>query len=102
MDLIQKASKLGYKHYTEFTVGGLDKLPISNNSKQIEYCFLQRWLRETHNIHISIDYGELSNKYMGTINSVNNRTVIELECIYCTYEEALEEGLTQSLKLIKL
>ena len=40
MNLIQEASKLGYKHYTEFTIEELDKLPLNNPNKQIEYYFI--------------------------------------------------------------
>jgi len=61
---------------------------------------LQKWLREKHNIHITIAYGELSNKYMGDINQVDKRILIDLECIYSSYEEALEAGLQEALKLI--
>ena len=35
MDLIQKANKLGYKHYTEFTMEELDNLSLENSNKQI-------------------------------------------------------------------
>jgi hypothetical protein len=60
---------------------------------------IQKWLRENHNIHISISYGELSKKYMGDVNSVNTR-FIDLECKYSTYEEVLEAGVVKALKLI--
>lgn len=98
MDLIQKASKLGYKHYTECTVGELDKLPISNNSKQIEYCFLQKWLREVHNIIISINFNHDIKQYC---NSIEDTYYYEFYYDwYNTYEEALEVGLQEALKLI--
>ena len=103
MDLIQKASKLGYKHYTEFTVGELDKLPISNNSKQIEYCFLQKWLREEHHLIVIVayQYEHDSTPYSYWIYKENNslplnQWINDLK----TYEEALEMGLQEALKLI--
>lgn len=107
MDLIQKASKLGYKHYTEFTVGELDKLPISNNSKQIEYCFLQKWLREVHNIDCNISLN-LNNEYSCHIFknklSINkDKDIWNGEGITPNgkdYEVVLEEGLQEALKLI--
>ena len=42
MDLIKIASKLGCRHYTEFTVEELDELPLSNPNKQIEYEYKNR------------------------------------------------------------
>lgn len=113
MDLIQKASKLGYKHYTEFTVGELDKLPISNNSKQIEYCFLQKWLREVHDIIVTSKpyQDDVSNE---TDEDIEFQTLWENEILdvkdsynifsdntfYHSCEEALEAGLYQALLLI--
>lgn len=83
MDLIQKASKLGYKHYMEFTIDELDKLQLNNSNKQIEYYFIQKWLREKHNIHINIRYEEYfyrsQHKYFhfdinnGSITDVTNQ-----------------------------
>lgn len=61
---------------------------------------LQKWLREKHNLHITIAYGDLSNKYMGDIMSQDGKMLVGIECIYDTYEEALEAGLQEALKLI--
>lgn len=116
MDLIQKASKLGYKHYTEFTVKELDKLPISNNSKQIECYFIQKWLREVHNIdvnpictykngirlyHLGIIFINSNNK----IDTIILKSKIEerehINMLFKNYEEALEVGIFEALKLIK-
>lgn len=100
MDLIQKVNKLGYKHYTEFTIEELDKLPLSNLNKQIEYFFIQKWLREEHDIFIWC----LPNEYVLDTwhfrietREIPNKTLSEH---YKTYEEALEKGLQQTLKLI--
>lgn len=105
MDLIQKANKLGYKHYTEFTVEELDNLSLENSNKQIEYYFIQKWLREKYNIYIFIytmesldgliyfDFGikQIINWLTDKSNKPNN---------FDTYEEALEKGLQEALKLI--
>lgn len=102
MDLIQKANKLGYKHYTEFTVEELDKLPISNNNKQIEYYFIQKWLREVHSISINID-DYITNgkvKFDYRVKELGSQD-FEDNGPYKTYEEALEQGLYQAVKLIK-
>ena len=106
MDLIQKASKLGYKHYTEFTVGELDKLPISNNSKQIEYCFLQKWLRETHKIYVTAspsytDGSDNKKHYFELFYGKTLRLFGDKYSYFPTYEEALEVGLFEALNLIK-
>lgn len=55
---------------------------------------LQKWLREKCNIHITIWYNELTEKYR--IDTPENLDGIE----YSTYEQALEEGLYEALKLI--
>ena len=106
MDLIQKANKLGYKHYTEFTVEELDNLSLENSNKQIEYYFIQKWLREKHNILV-----EPSWEGTHEIYSINYRIIILGSTIYkdfrgCfdgqSYEQALEVGLQEALKLIKI
>ena len=55
---------------------------------------LQKWLRELYNKHITIWYNELTEKYR--IDTPENLDEIE----YNTYEQALEEGLYQALKLL--
>lgn len=100
MDLIQKANKLGYKHYTEFTIEELDNLPLGNSNKQIEYYFIQKWIREVHNIHITI-FSQSQESWMYRITKKGQKLEDGLygEDFY-TYEEALEEGLYQALLLI--
>lgn len=54
--LIQKATELGYIEYCElFTVKGLDALSLSNFIKQIEYYFIQKWLRESYDIDVMVN-----------------------------------------------
>ena len=72
MDLIQKASNLGYKHYTEYTLQELDKLSINNINKQIEYYLIQKWLREIHNVFINIGHRPHSQKFYFTITGKYN------------------------------
>ena len=55
---------------------------------------LQKWLREKCNIHITIWYNELTEKYR--IDTPENLDGIE----YSTYEQALGKGLYEALKLI--
>jgi len=61
---------------------------------------LQKWLREKHNIQITIlrgfDGGSKNWFYIGEIGLVIANKRVSLG----TYEEALEEALLESLKLI--
>jgi len=105
MDLIQKASKLGYKHYTEFTIKELDELILDDLNKQIEYYLIRKWLREIHDIHITIllcghDYHQyiLHDKNRKYIKCVDN--TITYENHKCNWEDTLEKGLQEALMLI--
>ena len=108
MDLIQKANKLGYKHYTEFTMEELDNLSLGNSNKQIEYYFIQRWLREEHSLYVMLEETETLSLKSGIgfyykIIKVKDKEHLGLDCsmyFYKTYEEALEAGLKEGLRLI--
>lgn len=104
MGLIQKANKLGYKHYTEFTVEELDNLSLGNSNKQIEYYFIQKWLREVHGIDITI--------YRSFSFTHSYHYCIIKDCDYDnelhqmsesnrSYEVCLEDALLEGLKMIK-
>lgn len=62
---------------------------------------LQKWLRETHNIYVSIKYkpDEIINRFELSIYEQIYHRHTE---IYATYESALEEGLKQGLTLIEI
>ena len=61
---------------------------------------LQKWLREKHNFHICIWFNSLTGKYR--IDSPIDELDILFEKLneFKTYEEALEYGLFEILKLI--
>jgi len=73
---------------------------------------LQKWLRDKHNIHIQcevrVTYGEYKKSFVNlyqmnvfTISGdMKNHTTFTGN--YNTYEEALEAGLVEALKLIKV
>jgi len=66
--------------------------------------FLQRWLREIHNIHIIIIFKkhEDINRYELQVHGENDFIFFGIESeIYKTYEKALEEGLIQGLNLLR-
>ena len=68
---------------------------------------LQKWLREVHNIQIEIRckqkaYNVFEYAYEGHVYSeLVNETVVDADCVFGTYEEALEDALVGSLNLIK-
>lgn len=63
---------------------------------------LQKWLREVHNIKVTVlpSYRKGFNKYF--IEILNTNKFKQLDSYYETYEEALEVGLIEGLKEIKL
>lgn len=68
---------------------------------------LQKWLREKHNIHVTIhniDSRILNGEYMFIINYdfiMSFDKNLKPKQLFETYEEALEEGLMAGLNLIK-
>jgi hypothetical protein len=66
---------------------------------------LQRWLREIHGLHIQIAVDQTSYpKFQFIIVQYKpdyNWNTVMLSDLHRTYEEALEEGLFEALKLIK-
>ena len=59
---------------------------------------LQRWLREKHNIHINVTPSADYTAYKAFVHKASYLTV-KYE-YYNTYEQALEKGLEEGLKLI--
>ena len=63
----------------------------------------QKWLRETKNLHIEISY-MYENYWIYDILTIPNHDLVGLSdrpiVRYNTYEEALEAGLQEALKLI--
>lgn len=63
---------------------------------------LQKWLREIHNIDIIIWKNSIDGSYRVEDILLNNKelTDLEFEDSFDNYENALEEGLYEALKLI--
>jgi hypothetical protein len=85
--------------------GTLTKIiPYPNDTSGIYYSaptqsLLQKWLRETHKIYVLVDMGITRNyhwKYFTDIDSF-----VYPKGSFKTYEEALEAGLQEALKLIE-
>jgi len=68
---------------------------------------LQKWLRGKHNIQMEIrckqkGYGVFDYTYAGHVYSnLVKETVVDADCAFDTYEEALEDALVASLNLIE-
>ena len=82
------------------------------NGWYIELCLLQKWLREVHKINVESNYLPNIQKYrclfVPMTKKIPNKIKYSLRSKYYgnidynTYEEALEAGLLEGLKLIKL
>lgn len=110
----EKGFKLKVNHYYEITT-------ISDSDLNLKPCkyqninlfedsifaaptqsILQKWLREVHNIDIFIWKNSIDGSYRVDDILLNNEelTNLEFEVGFDNYEEALEEGLYEALKLI--
>jgi hypothetical protein len=87
-----------------YLLGGKDVM-ITDTCIYLWMTELQRWLRDNHNLHIGITVNQFGYGYMYSI--INTK---RSECVkYLTggpnnkfsYEDALEEGLLESLKLMQ-
>jgi len=73
---------------------------IINRCSVPTQSLLQKWLRDVHNFNITILCVNKQRKYIYVIPEITNKEVnhgIE----YINYEEALKEGLSKALELIK-
>ncbi len=62
---------------------------------------LQKWLREEHNLHININDGNIEGFYTSVCKLHKNEWLFVKDIMFKTYEQALEKGLQEALKLIK-
>ena len=62
----------------------------------------QKWLRENHSIHIAVDFNQYGRWYyrLYDIEDYDFLSETEVDKIYKSYEEALEAGIQEALKLI--
>ena len=93
------AREMGFDNQSEFDSVD-DELPFSRGILRSTQARLARWLRESKNI--SVEIVRLHFGYCFYIcESKSGVTLYEADEHYATYEEALEEGLKEGLKLIK-
>lgn len=85
-------------------VPSLEFKNVSQYHYYIWMCKLQKWLREVHEIHTELDVHSASKPekftYSVSILPKSYGTWIRIG-EFLTYEEALEKGLYEALKLIK-
>ena len=90
-------------HYNDF--GILDPLGIQGSMITEHYyacsqSTLQKWLREEKDIDVLIESVGGKRGYYFRLQEVPTGDLIQDSDIYGTYEEALEQGLLESLNLI--
>lgn len=85
---------LGWSNYDE---------PIYGEIKAPTQSLLQRWLREVHNIEVEVNRIRYSNsrEYVFDIRNNNVQLKSSLKNTYGSYEESLEYGLFEALKLME-
>ena len=62
---------------------------------------LQKWLREKHNIILWVEFGYTKEWFSYYLNKYDDKIQLSTTLREATYEEALEKGLQEALKLIK-
>lgn len=83
------------------SIGTLE-IPRGINYYAPTQSLLQKWLREVHNIHTNVHYGlTFTFKINGDLKGNDYVDYSEMDKFWGrTYEEALEKGLQEALKLI--
>lgn len=78
-----------------------------NLDKDLNFYLLQKYLREKHNIYVSVHFDSYSPdvpEYYAVVKSISSKNMgerlLDGFTLYSNYEDALEEGLFESLKLI--
>lgn len=84
-----------------YTVGEHAVLNIENVFEAPSQTILQKWLREVHKTHITIHHYKNDTYSVSVTDWCDNSLSVELFGeSFKTYEEALEAGLFEALKLI--
>ena len=110
VDMVGRIAEIDYnfeevrEYYYDYETNGniLNQLNLLEVYSAPTQSLLQRWLREIHEIHIEIT----SKKYKTKVATCIPRTFkyiingVYSLTFYNSYEEALDEGLLQGLKLI--
>lgn len=115
-DIAKLAKEKGYNIISKKMYSGNTNLEPYNKLRWDLYgdyyyastqSLLQKWLREVHNIHIQIENVNVpkKEKWIYEIMKLPSGVLVlwneKTSPIFDTYEQALEEGLQEGLKLIK-
>lgn len=98
-----KSNGVPKKHYTE-SENFLQLVVISEKQPHLasapSKCALQKWLREVHDIEIFSKSEYRNGTKVGFYYGITSTYSTYSKPIYNSYEEALEQGLIEGLKLI--
>lgn len=78
----------------------VNKNELFNRVAAPTQSLLQKWLREQHNINVSVETGWSNGHFVYEIILWNMSDDTLLDEVFDTYESALEYGLQKALKLI--
>lgn len=95
LDVAKLLKEKGFKNFTSETLCG-------DYNKATLYD-AQKFLREQHDIEVSSNYDRGNEKwffFVQELNTLPERVNFISKSIYETYEEALNEGIKEALKLI--
>jgi hypothetical protein len=107
----QNPYKTANAYGPEFTNGSSIKLRSSSYFITITavaptQSLLQKWLREKHDIHIIVkvfwDSKTNNRTYAADIYKIGDKPIMRKRKVELTYEEALEQGLQEALKLVTI
>lgn len=84
---------------TKTFIEGTNTMEVSLAPTQ---SLLQRWLREVHNINIIIALSYTTKRYGYKLIPTDYKLGTDIIPFSDTYEQALEQGLIEALKLIKV
>lgn len=84
-------------------IGEGKKIVINKDCESNLLCEIQRWLREVHKISIYVDWGTVFNmvKWHFELSNISTNSILTKTKYFDTYEQAMESGLFEALKLIK-
>lgn len=112
LETAKLAKEKGFQElcFYSYNKNGTLEIPYGENGSTYSaptQSLLQKWLRDVHNIDIAVGVGDSGALWGYTIFAVDEQKSsyrgypFVNEIIYDTYEETLEAGLLEALKLIK-
>jgi len=96
--IFKELKKLGYKHYTEYTVEELDDLPLNSAERVSEQALVFRWFREKYELTSWI-YNSHMDKFYYTI--LQNGKIVKSHNSTITYEEAELACVVKLIEIVK-